>query len=124
MSGAVETLLHFPTALEVTLFFENYYMKKHFLILIFSFSFMLFKAQDKVFSFSNCVPKNLLTFRFNSVPLMNTYSGSTANIYIKTQLPKLPFFCNMEEKCRNRFNVFLKIRAGNDESYERMIRNK
>ncbi len=37
------------------------------------------------------------------------------------QPAKLPFFCNMEDKCRNKFNIFLKIRAGNDESYTKMI---
>lgn len=35
--------------------------------------------------------------------------------------PKLPFFCSMEDKFRNRFNIFLKFRAGTDESYMKMI---
>ena len=39
------------------------------------------------------------------------------------QPAKLPFFCNMEDKCRSRFNIFLKFRAGNDESYRKMIQS-
>ncbi|MDP1800928.1 MAG: hypothetical protein Q8L81_06230 [Bacteroidota bacterium] len=53
---------------------------------------------------------------------INPYSqNSNYSICIKSQLPKLPFFCNMEDKFRNKFSIFLKIRAGNDESYMRMI---
>ena len=42
---------------------------------------------------------------------------------LKYKAPDLPFFCSMEDKCRNRFNIFLKIRAGNDESYMKMIQS-
>jgi hypothetical protein len=83
---------------------------------------LLFKAQDKVFVFSNSHAKTPLDFRFNSFPLMNLYSLKSINTTsIKTQSPKLPFFCSMEEKCRSKFNFFLKLRAGNDESYMKMI---
>jgi len=71
--------------------------------------------------FTNRHPKSTIDFRFNTIPLMNVYSNSKNNISIKTQLPKLPFFCDMEEKCRGKFNFFLKLRAGNDEAYLRMI---
>jgi hypothetical protein len=40
---------------------------------------------------------------------------------VKAELPKLAFFCSMEDKFRNRFNVFLKLRAGTDEAYMKMI---
>lgn len=103
---------------------KNTELKNHCLIFIFCFSFLLSKAQDKIFPFSNYAPKSSIDLRFNYSPLVNIYSKSVNNISIKTQLPKLPFFCNIEEKCRSKFNIFLKIRAGNDESYERMIRNK
>ncbi|MBA3681180.1 MAG: hypothetical protein H0W73_08445 [Bacteroidetes bacterium] len=100
-------------------------MKKHFFILTFCFCFVLFKAQDKSFNlsgFTNCTPKSVRDFRFTSIPLMNVYSQKNIkDLSIKTQLPPLPFFCNMEEKCRGRLSFFLKLRAGNDESYMRMI---
>lgn len=43
------------------------------------------------------------------------------DLTLKYNPPKLPFFCSMEEKSRNKFRVFLKLRAGNDESYRKMI---
>jgi len=35
--------------------------------------------------------------------------------------PKLAFFCKMEDRFRNKFNVYLKLRAGSDEEYMKMI---
>lgn len=42
---------------------------------------------------------------------------------VKTELPKLPFFCSMEDKFRNKFKVFLKLRAGTDDWYMSVIRS-
>jgi hypothetical protein len=33
------------------------------------------------------------------------------------------FFCRMEDKLHARFNVWLTLRAGSDESYRKMIAN-
>lgn len=74
-------------------------------------------------SFTHCNLKNRIDFSFNLCPLIDAYSQNTNYIYIKTQLPKLPFFCSMDDKFRNKFNVFLKIRTGNDESYRMLIQN-
>ena len=57
------------------------------------------------------------------MPIIKVFNESPNCIFIKTQLPKLPFFCDMEDKFRNKYKVFLKIRAGNDESYMKMIKN-
>lgn len=38
-----------------------------------------------------------------------------------TAPPKLAFFCKMEDRFRNKFNVYLKLRAGSDEEYMKMI---
>ena len=40
---------------------------------------------------------------------------------LKYQPAKLPIFCRMENAFRDKFKVFLKLRAGNDESYMKMI---
>jgi hypothetical protein len=34
----------------------------------------------------------------------------------------MPFFCRMECKARNRANIWIKLRAGDDDSYMKMIR--
>ena len=46
------------------------------------------------------------------------------DVTIKSEVPKLAFFCNMENKFRNRFNVYLKLRAGNDDMYRSLIREQ
>lgn len=54
----------------------------------------------------------------------NTFNRFTPSLAIKLNAQQqLPFFCNMEDKFRNRFHVYLKLRAGNDEVYEKMITN-
>lgn len=106
---------------------RNYLLlKKHFLIFVFCFSFLLFKAQGKPDSTINFAlldsPAYRAYFRSSYYPSFIPYAHySNFSMCLKTPLPKLPFFCNMEDKFRNKFNVFLKIRAGNDESYMRMI---
>ena len=98
-------------------------MKKHFLIIIFCFSFLVFKTQN-ITSFSVHPKKTrAYNFYFPSMPIIKSFNVSPNCIFIKTQLQKLPFFCNMEDKFRNKYKVFLKIRAGNDESYMKMIKN-
>ncbi|MEO6305850.1 MAG: hypothetical protein ABIP51_22075 [Bacteroidia bacterium] len=104
-------------------------MKHHYLIFIFCFSSLLFKAQFKLVDkiqwplfnsyFSN---KNKLNFSFDRSFVFQNPTQNANMIFIKVDLPKLPFFCNMEDKFRNRFSIYLKIRAGNDESYMRMIK--
>lgn len=42
---------------------------------------------------------------------------------VKTEMPKLPFFCSMEDKFRNKFNLFLKLRAGTDDWYMSVIKS-
>lgn len=37
---------------------------------------------------------------------------------------KLPFFCSMENKFSKKFNLFLVLRAGNDEQYRKLTGNK
>ena len=103
-------------------------MKNHYLIFIFCFSSLLFKAQFKTENKINLplfdldTSNNKLNFSFNHHSFITPYSqNANYSICIKSDLPKLPFFCNMEDKFRNKFNVFLKIRAGNDESYMKMI---
>lgn len=38
--------------------------------------------------------------------------------------PKSPFFCSLEEKSRSKFGLFLKFRAGNDETYLKITGTK
>jgi len=35
---------------------------------------------------------------------------------------EMPFFCAMECKVRNYTNIWIKLRAGNDDSYMKMIK--
>lgn len=65
---------------------------------------------------NNCTPisKSLNMYNSSLFPLKK-------DLTFKYHPAKLPFFCGMEEKCRNKFNLFIKLRAGNDESYRKMI---
>ncbi|MBI3518469.1 MAG: hypothetical protein HY062_03815 [Bacteroidetes bacterium] len=40
-----------------------------------------------------------------------------------TSINDLPFFCAMECKIRNRTNIWIKFRTGDDASYMKMIRS-
>jgi hypothetical protein len=40
---------------------------------------------------------------------------------LKIEMPKLAFFCGIEEKCRKHLGIFIKLRTGNDEAYRTMI---
>lgn len=54
--------------------------------------------------------------------LFNLNLGTKKPIRLNHIPQKLPVFCRIEAKFRNKFNVFLKIRAGNDEDYRKMIK--
>ena len=91
---------------------------------VFCQNFFKLKSNKKI-KFPQVNSNNKLHFLFSHHSFITLLSQNVNySIYIKSKLPKLPFFCSMEDKCRSKFNFFLKIRAGNDESYEKMIRNK
>lgn len=66
-------------------------------------------------SFPSSVSTSQIILSFSSA------SWLKKDLSMKYQPAKLPFFCSMEEKSRNKFHVFFKLRAGNDESYMKMI---
>ncbi|MGZ3884259.1 MAG: hypothetical protein ACXVPQ_07895 [Bacteroidia bacterium] len=45
-------------------------------------------------------------------------------VFAKYELPKGAVFCRMEEKIWHKLNVWIKLRAGNDEMYMRLINNQ
>lgn len=87
------------------------------------------------FGFLNRAQVNLmLTFRHDNLNRNSFYQPSVKEIYVHqtahnyfTPLclnfsrARQPFFCNLEDKFRKRFNVFLKLRVGNNDSYRQMI---
>lgn len=79
------------------------------------------QVQSKV-SFSWQVPKTKLSGVYfkspiaGNSPLFPLQKAPDLNY----QAPKLPFFCSLEEKSRSKFGLFLKFRAGNDETYRKM----
>jgi hypothetical protein len=58
---------------------------------------------------------------FDKTPVLYAALFDQNRCKIVTQKPNLAFFCAMENKFRNRFNVYLKLRAGNDEVYRDLI---
>jgi len=56
------------------------------------------------------------------LPFQNQHVNKPINLHTKPQ--KLAFFCKMEDNFRNKFNVYLKLRAGNDEEYRKMFDGK
>lgn len=83
------------------------------------------KTQTKIAGKISWPPLNTFERKFYFRP----FNSATASFFpvnrsfvIHYQPPKPAFFCGMEDKFRDRFNVFLKFRAGNDESYMKMIK--
>jgi hypothetical protein len=75
------------------------------------------KIPTPFFYFHGCYKPTMDLFTKNSI------KPSLPLNTIKPNLPPLPFFCDMEEKFRGKFNVFLKFRAGTDEGYRKLIRD-
>lgn len=99
-------------------------MKHPFLIFIFCVVFSPFlnaQISPAKFGHLNFKGRALLINPAKSFSLQN-YSASK-DLSMKYHPAKLPFFCAMEEKSRNRFKITLKFRAGDDESYRKMIRS-
>ena len=88
-----------------------------------------------VFALLNRAQVNLMMkFNHDKMDRNSFYQPIVKQIYFPQTAPKLftplslnfsrarqPFFCNLEDKFRKRFNVFLKLRVGNDDSYRQMI---
>jgi hypothetical protein len=60
-------------------------------------------------------------FLFDKKDILHAALFDQSQCKITTEKPNLAFFCAMENKFRNRFNVYLKLRAGNDEVYRDLI---
>ncbi len=45
-------------------------------------------------------------------------------LFIKHELPQGAIFCRMEEQLWHKFNVWIKIRAGSDEMYRKLIETR
>lgn len=65
--------------------------------------------------------KNLSLFDKTDVPLTRLFEQNQSCCMFTAEKPNLAFFCAMENKFRNRFNIYLKLRAGNDEVYRDLI---
>lgn len=78
----------------------------------------------------------LLNFKSHPLFFVSHTSALTANEFIMYRTPilqkklpqiysssvnDLPFFCAMECKVRQHTNIWIKLRAGNDDSYIKMI---
>ncbi len=82
------------------------------------------KAQQALFP-----TRRLLFFNTNDVGALNqSMKLSQHNSFQKTlptissgSIKDLPFFCAMECKVRQHTNIWIKLRAGDDESYRKMI---
>lgn len=103
---------------------HNKYFKKSLLPIIFVFYCSSYKAQLKfkhisplVFVTTNSAPINFSPFESR----LKVKQTSKFVNGLKIEIPKLPFFCGMEEKCRQRLGLFIKLRIGNDDTYRRMI---
>ncbi len=98
-------------------------MRAFFIILTFcsSFASKAQKIEQLNFVSSQLVP-NVLFLSFKNETFAGTaFNKATPSLLMKANKQHLPFFCNMEDKFRNRFHVYLKLRAGNDDVYEKMI---
>ena len=62
-------------------------------------------------------------FKLSSESLSFSLSSTKKATNLKYHPAPLPFFCAMEEKSKNKFHIILKLRAGNDESYMKMIKS-
>jgi hypothetical protein len=80
------------------------------------------QEQTKIKWHKDSLLSNSLYSKSFDLNLQNSFSMRKV-VSLKYNSPNLPFFCNMEDKSRNRFNIFLKFRAGNDESYRKMIQS-
>ena len=62
--------------------------------------------------------KHNLSFNFKPVFRVQSDTEKDQSVCrIRNQAPPLPFFCSLENKFRNKFNIYLKLRMGNDEMY-------
>jgi hypothetical protein len=83
------------------------------------------KAQAKIVNKISWPPLQVNERRFYFKPFIanaNFLLPANRSFVLHYQPPKPAFFCGMEDKFRDRFNIFLKLRAGNDESYMKMIK--
>lgn len=93
-------------------------------VLIAVFISLGLRAQTKL---DSKIPTPFFSFNTRNIPTLNLLTKPITNPSkqlntIKPNLPPLPLFCAMEEKFRDKFNLFLKFRAGTDESYRKLIR--
>lgn len=100
---------------------------RKFIFIAIALSANFIKAQ---FAFSLTEPKQVLFsdntslfFHPNTLTLSPNINYHILNKRTEfyTVPPKLAFFCRMEDRFRNKFNVYLKLRAGSDEEYMKMI---
>jgi len=101
-------------------------MKTHLILTLFCLTtFSAIKAQTRSWTIDSRAISKVYSpdFQRSRFYISNTHSSLIAPVSLTYQTRKLPFFCMMEEKSRNKFNFFLKIRAGNDESYLKLIKS-
>ncbi|MES2513913.1 MAG: hypothetical protein V4580_07195 [Bacteroidota bacterium] len=93
------------------------------MMLVFVCSFSL-KAQQNLFP-----SHHLLSFNYNNPSQVNQRMILLQPYNLQKQLPAissgsindLPFFCAMECRVRKHTNIWIKLRAGDDTSYMKMI---
>ena len=91
------------------------------LLLICMFGFVAAQAQTKKLAVNALfTPHKIVLFSKPGVTPLPVPGFKPMSLHYDA--PKLPFFCSMEDKFRNRFHIFLKLRAGDDDAYEKMIR--
>jgi hypothetical protein len=82
---------------------------------------MYFNCQDNRLWRSLGQKKPVSFFKVAPTPMSLPLNSKTTCAF-KCETPQLAFFCDIENKFRNRFKLYLKLRAGNDEMYRDMTR--
>ncbi len=105
------------------------------MVLFFSCSFLgkaqlknpLLNKQSSIFQ-----THHALFFNFKGIDVSKNLNMMTMSNHIVIREPKtissgsindLPFFCAVECKVRKRTNIWIKLRAGDDESYMKLIQS-
>ena len=92
---------------------------KYAIAIIFCFSFGITFGQTGNFNY------NRLNFSENKKLQLQTQPSTVLSLSnVKYEIPKGAVFCRMEEQLRSRLNFWVKLRAGSDEAYMKMIKGE
>ena len=93
----------------------------------FDFNFKHFITQKPFVLNFDSKPVSLFASSLNnnlfSMPAFDITHGSYTPV-IESAVHYTAFFCKMENRFRDKFNVWIKIRAGNDDEYRKLIEER